>query len=136
MLNRKHFTWISTLAEIREQDTAIMAIRVVTNESHPIRSYFMNNKINDEYATKPRTIKPVFIRALDVRRIETTPYYLRPQWRKNRYEQIDQSLCAIAKGSRSIIIRAKTAKILEEKHNEQLKIYTDGSKKTKKLSAR
>jgi hypothetical protein len=46
----------------------------------------MNNKIHDEYATKPRTIKPIFIRAIeylgqlqiDVRRIETTPYYLRP----------------------------------------------------------
>jgi hypothetical protein len=34
----------------------------------------------------------------EIRRIEATPYYLRPPWRKNRYEQIDQSLCAIPKG--------------------------------------
>jgi hypothetical protein len=77
---------ITTLAKIRERDTSRIAIRVITNKSHPIRSYFMNNKIHDEYATKPRTIKPIFIRAIeylgqlqiDVRRIETTPYYLRP----------------------------------------------------------
>jgi CTP synthase (UTP-ammonia lyase) len=63
-----------TLAEIRKQDTARIAIRVITNESQPIRSYFINNKIHDEYATKPRTTKPIFIRAIelqiDVRRIE------------------------------------------------------------------
>jgi hypothetical protein len=60
--NRKRFT----LAEIREQDTARIAIRIITNDSHPIRSYFMNNKVYyDEYATKPRTIKPIFIRAIE-----------------------------------------------------------------------
>jgi hypothetical protein len=61
---------------------ARIAIRVITNESHPIRSHFTNNKIHEEYATKPRTIKPIFIRAIeylgqlqiDERRIETTPY--------------------------------------------------------------
>jgi hypothetical protein len=25
----------------------------------------MNNKIHDEYATKPKTIKPIFIRAIE-----------------------------------------------------------------------
>jgi hypothetical protein len=43
----------------------------------------MNNKIHDKYATKPRTIKPIFIRAIkyfgqlqiNVRRIDTTPFY-------------------------------------------------------------
>jgi hypothetical protein len=64
---------------------------------------------------------------IDVRRIETTPYYLRPPWRKN------QSLCAIPKGSSSIRCRAETAKILEEKSNEHIKIYTDGSKKAEKV---
>jgi hypothetical protein len=53
--NVLHEAWIYTLAEIREQDTASIAIRLITNESHPIRAYFMNNKIHDEYATKPRT---------------------------------------------------------------------------------
>jgi hypothetical protein len=69
----------------------------------------------------------------DVRRIETTPYYLRSSWRRNRFEQIDQSLCAIPKGSTSIRFRAETAKILEEKYNEHINIYTDGSKKDEKV---
>jgi hypothetical protein len=73
----------------------------------------MNNKIHDEYATKPRTIKP-------------TPYYLRPPLKKNRYEQIDQSLRAIPKGSSSIRFRAETVKILQEKYNDNITIYTDG----------
>jgi hypothetical protein len=69
----------------------------------------------------------------NVRRIETTPNYLRPPWRKNRYEQIDQSLCAIPKESSSIRFHAETAKILEEKYNEHIKIYTNRSKKDEKV---
>jgi hypothetical protein len=67
---------------------------------------------------------------IDIRKIKaTTPYYLRPPWRKNRNEQIDQSLCAIPKRSSIVRFYAETAKILEEKYNEHIKIYTDGSKK-------
>jgi hypothetical protein len=85
--NDLHEVGISTLVEIREQDTARIAIRVITNESHPLRSCCMNNKIHDEYATKPKTNK--FIRAIEylsqlkinVRRIETTPK--RIKWKKN-----------------------------------------------------
>jgi hypothetical protein len=91
----------------------------------------------NELATKPRTIKPIFIRAIEnlgqlqinLRKFETTPYYLRPQWRKNRNAQIDQSTCTIPKGSSSIRFRAETAKILQEKYKEHIKIYTYGSKK-------
>jgi hypothetical protein len=54
-------------------------------------------------------------------------------WRKKRYEQIDQSLSAIPKRSSSIRFRAETAKILEEKYSEHIKIYTDGSKKDEKV---
>jgi hypothetical protein len=61
--NRLHKARISTLAEIREQDTARIAISVITNESHPLRSYFMNNTVHDEYAIKPRTIKLIFSRS-------------------------------------------------------------------------
>jgi hypothetical protein len=76
----------------------------------------------------------MFIRAIeylgqlqiDVKRIETTPYYLRPSWRKNRYEHQ-------LKGSSSIIFRAETAKIMKEKYNELIKIYTDGTKKNEKV---
>jgi hypothetical protein len=52
--NVLHEARISTLAEEREKDTARIAIRLITNESH-YRNY--------------------------VRRIETTPYYLRPPMR-------------------------------------------------------
>jgi hypothetical protein len=76
-------TFYSTLAEIKRKDTGTIAKRVITNESHPRRSYFMNNKIHDAYATKPKTIKPIFIRAtenlgqlqINVKSIKTTPYY-------------------------------------------------------------
>jgi hypothetical protein len=50
-----------------------------------------------------------------------------------RYEQIDKFLCAIPKGSSSIRFRSETAKILEEKYNEHIKIYMDGSKKHEKV---
>jgi undecaprenyl pyrophosphate synthase len=100
--NVLHLTGFSTLAEIREQDTDRIEIRIITNESHSIRSYYMNNKIHhDEYATKQRTIKPIFIRAIE---------YLG----HNRFH-------------------AETAKILEEKYNEHIKIYTDGSKNYEKI---
>jgi hypothetical protein len=46
--NVLHEAGISTLVKIREQDTSRIAIRVITNKSHPIRSYFMNNKIHDK----------------------------------------------------------------------------------------
>jgi hypothetical protein len=50
-----------------------------------IRSYFMKNKIHGEYATNPRTIKPIFIRAIeylgqlqiDVRGSEKIPDYFK-----------------------------------------------------------
>jgi hypothetical protein len=63
--NVSHKARISTLAEIRERDTARIAIKVITNESHPMRSYFMNNKVHDEYAIKQTTIKSIFIRAIE-----------------------------------------------------------------------
>jgi hypothetical protein len=43
-----HEAGISTLAEIREQHTARIAIKVITNGIHPLRSYFMNNKIHHQ----------------------------------------------------------------------------------------
>jgi hypothetical protein len=50
---------------LHEQDKTKISIRFITNEIHPIRSYFMNNKIHDKYATKPRAIKPKFIRTIE-----------------------------------------------------------------------
>jgi hypothetical protein len=61
------------------------AIRILTNETHPTRHYFINKTTQDEYASKPKTLKP-FIRVtqyfvnLDiyVRKIEKTLSYRRP----------------------------------------------------------
>jgi hypothetical protein len=54
--NVLHESGLSTIKEITEQDTARIAIKVITNQSHPIRSYFMKKKVYDKYVTKPRTI--------------------------------------------------------------------------------
>jgi hypothetical protein len=44
---------ISTLTEMREQETAKIAIRVITNESYLIRSYFMTNtQTNQEHSNQ------------------------------------------------------------------------------------
>jgi hypothetical protein len=63
--NVLHEAGIPTLVKIREQDTARIVIKLISNKSHPIRSYFKHNKIHDEYATKPRTNLLVFIRAIE-----------------------------------------------------------------------
>jgi hypothetical protein len=78
--NVLHEAGISTLAEIREQDTARMAIRVITNESHPIRSYFMNNQTKNNQTHIHKAIEYLGQLCIDVRRIESTPYYIRPPW--------------------------------------------------------
>jgi hypothetical protein len=46
--NVLHEAGISPLVKIREQDTARIAIRVITTDSHPIRSYFMKNMTNTQ----------------------------------------------------------------------------------------
>jgi hypothetical protein len=58
--------------EFKEQNTPRIATRVLTNENHPKRSYFMNNKFHEEYATNPRTIKPIFFKAIAYCKLEST----------------------------------------------------------------
>jgi hypothetical protein len=51
--NVLHEAGISTLTEMREQETAKIAIRVITNESYLIRSYFMTNtQTNQEHSNQ------------------------------------------------------------------------------------
>jgi hypothetical protein len=128
-----HEAGISTFAEIREQDTARIARRVITNEIHPIRSYFMNSKIHDEYATKPTFITAIEYLGqlqMDVRRIETTHYCFRPPHREgksdtnNPYEQ----------PQRNQVVSDFEQK--QQKYNENIKIFTGGSRKNEKLNAR
>jgi hypothetical protein len=88
-------------------------------------------------------IKPIFIRAIeylgqlqiDVRRIETTPTYLRTPWMKSRYEQIDQSLCAIPKRSLASDSVQKQQRYWKKNTTNIYKSTLTAPKKTKKLGA-
>jgi hypothetical protein len=72
-----------TLPEMRDINTAKTAIRILTNETHPTIYYFINKNKHDEYASKPKTPKPISIRVtqrfanldIDVRKIEKTSSY-------------------------------------------------------------
>jgi uncharacterized protein YmfQ (DUF2313 family) len=60
-------------------------IRILTNENHPTRSQMINQKIYDDYAMKPGSTKPFFIRLaellgqmdIDGRKVKKTPAYIR-----------------------------------------------------------
>jgi hypothetical protein len=62
--------------------------RIITNPRHPIRPFRVDPKRTDEYAYRPATPKPLFVRAsetlgklqIDPRRIEKTPQHIRPPW--------------------------------------------------------
>jgi hypothetical protein len=79
----------------------------------------------------------MFIRAMeylgrfrfDTRKIEPTPTFMRPPWKEMDEDRIDLILTGILKGSGSERFRREVAKILQEKYERHLKIYTDGSKK-------
>jgi hypothetical protein len=48
-------TGFPTLVEMRELNTTIVATRILMNERHPIRHFFTNCRIQDEYAMKKGT---------------------------------------------------------------------------------
>jgi hypothetical protein len=80
ILKRTKNAYESGIAILVKIDTEKTAIRVITNEKHPLRPHFLNKKIHNKYAMKPTTIKLIFARA---------PKYfgqltcLRPPWRRN-----------------------------------------------------
>jgi CTP synthase (UTP-ammonia lyase) len=51
-----------TLTKMRDTNTVKIAIRFITNEIHPTRHYFINKNTHDEYASEPKTPKPIFVR--------------------------------------------------------------------------
>jgi hypothetical protein len=53
-------TGLPTLAEMRELNTAIVAARILTNSEQP-----MDQKIQEEYAMKTSTSRPIFIKAIE-----------------------------------------------------------------------
>jgi hypothetical protein len=79
----------------------------------------------------------MFIRAMeylgrfgiDTRKIQPTPTFMRPPWKEMDEDRIDLILAGIPKGSGSKKFRREAAKILQEKYERHVKIYTDGSKK-------
>jgi capsule polysaccharide modification protein KpsS len=88
---------------MRELNTTIVATRILTNRDYPIRHFFVDHKIQEEYVMK--TPQPMFMKAIkifgkqkiDVRKVETTPSYTRPPWLVNENEPIDLIMCAFLK---------------------------------------
>jgi hypothetical protein len=70
---------------MRELITTIVATRILMNERHPIRHFFTNCRIQDEYAMKKGTDLPIFMKTIDkfgelgvdTRKVETAPSYNR-----------------------------------------------------------
>jgi hypothetical protein len=51
-----------TLSEMRKLNKVIRGIKILTNLSHPIRHFFCDTKIHDEYVLETNTPKPIFTR--------------------------------------------------------------------------
>jgi hypothetical protein len=55
---------LPTLTEMRELNTTMVATRILTNRDHSIRHFFMDNKIQGEYAMKAGTPQPIFMKTI------------------------------------------------------------------------
>jgi hypothetical protein len=71
------------------------------NERHPIRHFFTNRKIQDEYAMRKDTPSPIFMETIDkfgelgvdTRKVETAPSYNRVPWMINVDKCLDFNIC-------------------------------------------
>jgi hypothetical protein len=96
---------------------------------------------DDDYAMKPRSLKPFFIRPaellrqmdIDGRKVEKTPDYIRPPLYTDNGKNMDWSLCKMIKGTPNEMFRAEFQELLNEKYNNHTRIYTDGSKTEEKV---
>jgi hypothetical protein len=59
--------------------------------------------------------------------------YIRPPWYTDDGKSMDWSFCKMRKGSPNQEFRAEFQKKINEKYNDQTRIYTDGSKKEEKV---
>jgi hypothetical protein len=83
---------VSTLADMRNLNTTITAIRFISNPNHPIRPCCLNPTKLDENALRSAAPKPLHIRAMeyfeklqiDTRKIERSPQYFRPPTRRKQ----------------------------------------------------
>jgi hypothetical protein len=104
------------------------------NERHPIRHFFSNRRIQDEYAMRKGTISPIFMKTIDkfrelgvdTRKVETAPSYNRAPSMIDADKCQDFTMCSITK-------RTSRERTLEGEFNERLKIFTDGSLKDKRV---
>jgi hypothetical protein len=79
---------LQTLTGIRDENPMKTGIRILAKENHPTRSQMINRNIYDDYAMKPGSRKPFFIRAaellgqmdIDGRKVEKTLDYIRTPW--------------------------------------------------------
>jgi hypothetical protein len=104
------------------------------NERHPIRHFYTNRRIQDEYAMRKGTPSPIFMKTIDkfgelgvdTRKVDTAPSYNRASWMIDAKKSIDFTISSITtKTIRERIVLECTA-TLEGDYNERLKLFTDG----------
>jgi hypothetical protein len=95
---------LSTLTDKRDENTIKTGKRILTNEKHPTTSQMKNRNIYDDYAMKPRSLKPFLY---DGRKMEKTPDYIKPPWYTDDGRHVDWSLCKMRKGTPNKIFRAE-----------------------------
>jgi hypothetical protein len=72
------------------------------NERHPIRHFFTNHRIQDEYAMIKGTPSPTFMKTIDkfgelgvdTRTVEPTPSYNRVPWMIDADKCLDFTMCS------------------------------------------
>jgi hypothetical protein len=124
---------LNALTQMQEFNTTIVATRILTNSDHSIRHFFMDQKIQEEYAMKTNT--PQFMKAIetfgkqeiDLRKVETTPAYTRPPCLVNENETIDLTMCAVPTRAKRDRMQAEFTSLMVEKYRKHDRIYTDGS---------
>jgi hypothetical protein len=65
--------------------------------------------------------------------VERTLDYIRPPWYTNDGKSMDLSLCKMRKGTPNEMFREEFPELVNEKYNDHTRIYTDGSKKKKRI---
>jgi hypothetical protein len=130
---------VSKLADMRNLNTAITAIRFISNPYHPIRSFFLNPIKLDEYALRPAAPKPLFVRAMEYLgklQIDTIEKSNTSHSTSDRHGQTSTIRDSIMNFVQSVEVQAtidsKMKRILNEKYEHHSTIYTEERKKTKR----
>jgi hypothetical protein len=51
---------------MRELNTTMVATKVLTSRGHPIRHFFVDSRIQGEYAMKAGAPNPIFMKAIEI----------------------------------------------------------------------